>query len=304
MRVDGCSQGFIVYKAVYDGIINMRRQRLTITLDPRTLRRLDAFIDGRRIRNRSHAIESIIKESLPPTVNKAVILAGGRGVHFRPITYEIPSVLIPFRGKPLLEHLLSQVKQIGILDVVICVGHLADRIIEQFGDGSGLGVKITYSHDGDKPLGTAGAIWNARKYIRGGPFLVMHGDVLSDIDLADMIDFHSGEGSVATLALTTADDPRQYGMVRVKGTSVVEFSEKPRSDTWKSNLIHAGVYILEDRVFESFSDQVPSMIEKEVFPKLAQRGKVSAYIFEKQWFDISYPEDYEAALKSFRVNHN
>lgn len=281
----------------------MRRKRLTITLDSRLLGKIDSLIDLQKIRNRSQAIEYLIKKNLPLSVRKAVILAGGGGVHFRPLTYEIPSVLLPFRGKPLLAHLIAQIKNAGIEEIILCVGYLAEKIKESFGDGSHLGVSLTYSYDGPKPLGTAGAILKTKKLLGKAPFLVIHGDILSNIDLEDMINFHDGEKFLTTLALTTLKDPRKCGVVTVKGASLTEYNEKPSDKNYKSNLIHAGIYILEPEAFEYFPKRGFSSMERDVFPKLASENKAAAYLFEGQWFDISYPKNYGQALKNFRFKN-
>jgi len=279
----------------------LKRKRLTITLDARLLERIDSIIDKNQIRNRSHAIEFLIKKSLPPGVTRAVILAGGPGVHFRPLTYEIPSALIPFKDKPLLSYTIDQLKKAGIEKIVLCIGHLGEKIIDQFGDGHQLGVEISYSRDGQKPLGTAGAIWQARHHLKGEPFLVISGDILSNIDLSDLINFHDRGKCAATLALTTIKNPAQHGVVKVKGNKIVSFNEKPDFLDSDSNLIHAGVYILENSVFEFFPKKRPLVIEKDVFPKIVKAKEMKAYLFEGQWFDISYPKVYEKALKKFKL---
>lgn len=272
---------------------------MTITLDPTLLSKVDSFVDGQKIRNRSHAVEYLIKKSLPPTVNRAVILAGGKSVNFRPLTYEIPNVLIPFRGKPLLAHLIDQIKNIGIKEIVVCVGYLSERIVDEFGSGKDYGVNLIYSYDGDKQLGNAGALYKARKHLDKGPVLVMHGDILTNIDLNDLVEFHDGAKYAVTIALTTVDDPQKFGMVKVRGIDIVEFNEKPRGKDKVSNLIHAGVYILEQVAFKSFQKNTPSSMEKSVFPKLAKNNQLAGYVFEGQWFDISYPHYYEKALMEF-----
>jgi NDP-sugar pyrophosphorylase family protein len=277
----------------------MKRKRLTITLDPQLLKKIDTVVNGKGIRNRSHAIEYLVKKGLPPMVKKAVILAGGPGIHFRPLTYEIPSVLIPFKGKPLLAHLIEQIKKTGIQEIVLCVGYLAEKVEDEFGNGEKWGVKLVYSHDGPKSLGTAGALLKARSYLKEGAFLVVHGDILTEIDLIDMVNFHEGGQYLATMALTTISDPQRYGTVKVKGKEVVSFNEKPEQKEISSNLIHAGIYILEQKAFDYFPQKTPAAIEKDVFPALVDEGKVAAYLFEGQWFDISYPEVYEEALKAF-----
>ena len=278
----------------------MVRQRLTITLDPKILKKIDSFIDGKKIRNRSHAIEYLVKSNLPLSVKKAVILAGGPGVHFRPLTYEIPNLLIPFKGKPLLVHLINQIKRAGINQIILCVGYLSERIVDSFGDGREFGIKITYSYDGPRPLGTAGALLKARRFLGKSPFLVIHGDVISEIDFSDMINFHEEKNYLATLALTTVKNPQRCGVVRVKGIRVKEFLEKPPLTKSNSHLVHAGVYILENQAFDYFPRKKKMMMEKDVFPKLIKADKVAAYLLAGQWFDISYPQFYEKALKVFK----
>src|SRR3989338_5903017 len=122
----------------------MQRERLTITLKNDILRLVDKFVDGDRIRNRSHAIEYLLAKTLVQPQVKVLILAGGRGVSFRPLTYELPKAMIPIRGKPLLEHTLIRLKQFNLTDVTISIGHLGEKIKNYFEDGSRLGLKISY----------------------------------------------------------------------------------------------------------------------------------------------------------------
>ena len=125
----------------------MDRDRLTITLRKDILEKLDNLIDGVTLRNRSHAIESILERSLMPQVTQAVILAGGVGVNMRPFTYEIPKALIPVHGKPLVEYLIEELRDAGIRTIVMATGHLGDKIIDHFGNGSKFGVTIQYSQE-------------------------------------------------------------------------------------------------------------------------------------------------------------
>ena len=148
-------------------------------------------------------------------------------------------------------------------------------------------------------MGTAGAIRNAEKYIQNESFLVMHSDVLIDIDLSDLLDFHNEEKYLSTIALVTVPDPKKYGMVKVKGINLIDFLEKPpiKKD---SNLISAGVYILEPQVLKLIAQHNFKSMEKEVFPLLAKEGKMSAYLNAGQWFDLSHTDAYQKAKKSFK----
>ena len=122
----------------------MDRKRLTITLKNSLLRRVDETVDGAKIRNRSHAIEFLLSRALPPQIKKAFILAGGEGVKMRPFTYEMPKPMIPFRGKPLLEHTIGFLRKHGIKDYLINIDYLGEKIEKHFGDGSSFGVNIIY----------------------------------------------------------------------------------------------------------------------------------------------------------------
>jgi len=277
----------------------MRRERITITIDSATLKKVDSIVDKTRIRNRSHAIEHLVNKALPTRVRKVVILAGGPGTRFRPLTYEIPSALIPFKDRTVLEHIILRLSEVGLTDIVICTGHLGDKIEHKIKDGSAYGVSVTYARE-NKPIGTGGAIYNARNLLNESPFLVLHSDILSNIDYLDLFEFHNSEKRHATLALTTKPDPENYGVVRVKGTQIVNFLEKPTSDA-DSNLIHAGIYVLEHEVMDIIGKIKKKTIsmEKDVFPQIANDHELTGYMYDGQWFDISIPESYENALKVF-----
>ena len=179
----------------------MDRERLTITLKKSILAKVDGFIDGTKIRNRSHAIEYLITQSLAPKVNQAVILAGGKGLNMRPFTFEMPKGLFPVGGKPILEHIVEMLRRFEIYDIIFSIGHLGEKIREHFGDGKKFGVKITYVAE-EKEAGTAGALVLAKKHLKSETFLVVHGDILIDINLYDLIAFHKEQETVGTIALT------------------------------------------------------------------------------------------------------
>jgi NDP-sugar pyrophosphorylase family protein len=205
----------------------MKRQRLTITLRQDLLKEIDRKIDSVRIRNRSHAIEYLLTKSLGSKSTKAFILAGGHGLKMRPYTYELPKSMISVHNRPILEHIIELLRENNIKDIAIGVDYLAQKIKDHFGDGSRFGVKITYIEN-KKPRGTAGALQSAQYYLKDDKFLLLHGDVLADIDLIDMIEFAEEEQGVVTMALTSVDDPSHYGSVRARGAKIVEFSEKPK----------------------------------------------------------------------------
>lgn len=275
--------------------MNMKT-RLTITLDGNILSKVDSTIDGSKIRNRSHAIESLLATYLVPKSTHVLILAGGEGVKFRPLTYELPKSLLPIRGKPLLEHTILSLREQGLREICISLGHLGSKIRDYFGDGSRLGVNITYLEQSKRRTGTAQPLREAREYLKDQPFLVIYGDVLTNINLLDLINFHYTCRGIATMALASVEKPSMWGVATIQGNRIVDFLEKPHVKT-KSHLINAGIYVLDPEVFKYISaDSV--RLEKDLFPRLASEGKLCAYPFESEWHDVSTPSVYAEVLKA------
>ncbi|USN53382.1 MAG: NTP transferase domain-containing protein [Candidatus Nomurabacteria bacterium] len=278
----------------------MERQRLTITLKQDILDKLDATIDGARIRNRSHAIEYHLGKVLGSRIQKALILAGGRGVNMRPFTYEMPKAMIPVHGKPILEHTVTSLRDSGIRNLIIYIGHLGERIKEHFGDGSGFGVSIQYVEEG-KSEGTATPLRAAAHLLKDSPFLMLYGDVLIDVDFNEFVDYHLESKALATLAITSVSQPSEYGVVKMHGSKIVEFLQKPERSSRLSHLIFTGVSVMQPKVLDYVPASGSSMLEADVFPQLAKEKKLVGYLFEGQWFDIGTPEVYEQALKEWPV---
>ena len=276
----------------------MKRERLTITLRKDLLDQIDGKIDKVKLRNRSHAIEYYLTKSLGSKISKALILAGGEGAKMRPFTYEMPKTMIPIHGKPILEYTIELLRENNIKDIYIAIDYLGSKIRDYFSDGHKWGVSISYI-DNNKPCGTAGALQSAKKYFINDAFLMMHSDILAEIDLLDMIDFAEEENNILTMALTSIDDPSLYGSVRLRGAKIVEFSEKPKPDYRASRLINAGVYIVKPEIFQKFSLKIGSL-EREVFPSLVKNSEISGYHFAGHWYDISTPKNYERALKEWK----
>src|SRR3990167_8677573 len=177
-----------------------KRERITFTIREDLLRALDRTIDHQRVRNRSHALEVVLSRALTAPTSQAVILASGQGVNMRPFTYEVPKPLIPVKGRLLLEHSLSMLRAGGIKDIVITVSHLAEKIQEHFGDGSGLGLNITYVVE-KKLRGTGSSLYAARHHLDQSSFIVLYGDVLLDLDLAEFLQVHrDNKTATGTLA--------------------------------------------------------------------------------------------------------
>jgi len=270
----------------------------SIRIDKGILEDVDEFIDDDRIKNRSDAVNFLISNALNASrTNRAVILAGGKGTRMRPFTYEMPKPLIPVHGKPLVQHIIEVLRKYHIKNISMSIGYLGDKVKEQFGNGSNLGVNIDYIEE-EKELGTAGSL-NLMKERPDRTFFMFNGDVLANINLHKMIHFHRKNKCLATIALTPVDDPSRYGVAKLEEDKILEFIEKPEPGKEPSNLINAGVYLLEPGVI----DYVPegrAMMETDVFPRLAKGGELYGYKFKGQWFDTGTLEAYEKAIKGWK----
>lgn|SRR3989338_6503580 len=274
------------------------KERISLTIDRDIIRKIDSSVDGSKIKNRSHAVELLVLKSLDKNVpGTAIILAGGKGTRLRPITYEIPKPLMPVQGKTLTEHLFDLFKKFGINDITLAVGYMKEKIRNYFGDGSKFGIRLNYVEE-NIPLGTAGPLRLMKNKLKG-TFIVSNGDELKDINIPEMYNVHKANNALCTIALTTVEDPSHYGVARLSGSKILEFVEKPKKEEAPSNLISAGFYIIEPEAV----DLIPkgfSMLEKDVFPKLAKQGMLYGYPFSGQWFDTGNMERYEKALKNWK----
>lgn len=223
---------------------------------------------------------------------KVVILVGGEGTRLHPLTINIPKAMVPILNRPFLEHAIGYFKQHGIREIILAMGYLPDPIQSYFGNGSRLGVNITYLVE-ESPLGTAGAVKNAEPFL-DGPFIVFNGDVLTEIDLTAMIKQHQEIKPMASIALTPVDNPTIYGVVETDARGMVkQFVEKPSWDKVTTNTINAGIYILEPEVLAHIPASAPSMFERHLFPLLLKMGKpIFGYSSNAYWIDIGTPEKY------------
>ncbi|HII16022.1 MAG TPA: NTP transferase domain-containing protein [Nanoarchaeota archaeon] len=273
------------------------KERVTLTVDSGILKQVDKRVNGKTIKNRSHAVELLLREAIGSnSLHKGLILAGGKGTRLKPITDEIPKPLLPVHGKPILQHGIELMKKFGITEIMLSIGYKGDKIKEYFGDGSRFGVNIMYVEESE-PLGTAGPLNLARKYLTE-TFVMCNADELKDIDLSDMHIFHRDKNAMATIALTTVPDPSNYGVAKMQGDRIVEFIEKPAVPP--SNLINAGLYILEPEVLDFVPKKGFAMIEKQVFPKIASLGKLYGYHFAGQWMDTGTLDRYDKAIKEWK----
>ncbi len=226
---------------------------------------------------------------------KAVIMAGGFGTRIRPLTTSLPKPMLPLVNLPIMEHIVRLLRRHGFLDLVVLLYYQPQVIRDYFGDGSDWGVKMTYVTP-TKDLGTAGAVKAASPYL-DGPFLVISGDLLTDMDLTAMKDYHLDKGAWATLGLVSVVNPLQFGVVITdKEGRIVKFLEKPGWGEVFSDTINTGVYMLEPQVLEWIPQDEEFDFSKDLFPRLLEEGKpLYGYHTRDYWRDIGDPESYRQA---------
>jgi mannose-1-phosphate guanylyltransferase len=221
---------------------------------------------------------------------QAVILVGGEGTRLRPLTSTVPKPVVPLVDRPFISFMLEWLRQHGIDDVIMSCGFLASGVRNVLGDGSAYGVKLRFVEEPD-PRGTAGALKFAESML-DERFLMLNGDVLTDIDLTEQISQHERTGASATLALVPVEDPSAYGLVHLHDdNSVRDFVEKPSPDAIDTNLISAGAYVLERGILELVEPDRNVSIEREVWPQLIGDG-LYGFPSSSYWLDIGTPERY------------
>src|SRR5918911_3009846 len=221
---------------------------------------------------------------------QALILAGGEGTRLRPLTTTVPKPVVPLVDRPFVAFMLEWLQRHGVDDVVMSCGHLASGVRNVLGDGTALGIKLRYVEE-PRPLGTGGALKYAEPLL-GERFLMLNGDVLTDLDLTAQIAQHERTGARGTLALTPVEDPSAYGLVRTGPDGAVRgFVEKPAPDQIDTHNISAGIYVLERSVLDMLEPEQPASIERDVFPRLVGDG-LYAYVGDGYWLDIGTPERY------------
>jgi mannose-1-phosphate guanylyltransferase / phosphomannomutase len=217
---------------------------------------------------------------------KAVIMAGGEGTRLRPQTSNLPKPMLPLVGRPMMEHIVSLLRRHGITDIVVTVAFLPNAIRSYFGNGSELGVRMVYATE-ETPLGTAGSVRNARDELTER-FLVISGDVLTDINLTSMIEFHEKNGALATLALCAVENPLEFGIVITREDGSIErFLEKPGWGQVFSDTINTGIYVLEPEIFDVIPEGRAVDFSSEVFPTVLEAGApLFGYVADGYWEDV------------------
>jgi len=227
---------------------------------------------------------------------RAVVLVGGFGTRLRPLTLTTPKNLLPVGHVPMVERVVGHLARHGVTEAVLSLGYKPDLFLDAYPDGTCAGVRLTYAVE-DEPLDTAGAIrFAAGEAGIAERFVVVNGDVLTDLDVTRLIRFHDASGAEATIALHTVEDPSRYGVVVTDVAGQVEaFIEKPPKDEAPSNAINAGTYVLESSVLGRIPVGRPVSVERETFPALVADGGLYALDGGASWLDAGTPETYVQA---------
>lgn len=231
---------------------------------------------------------------------KAFILAAGLGTRLRALGLDAPKVMVPIGGKPLLQHHFELLGRQGITEFIVNLHYLPEKITDFFGDGRDFGVHITYSHEPEL-LGTAGAAKKMETELRDGPFLLFYGDNLVRLDLPVLMDFHRERQALATIALWESPEPWTGGVVETDADGRVRrFVEKPDRKEISTNLINAGIYLLEPAVLDAIPAGQFYDFGRDLFPRLLAAGqrlfamKPNAYVQ-----DIGTPERLAKAQRDY-----
>lgn len=269
------------------------RSRITITISKDLLNQVDQTIDHHTTRNRSQAIESLLRQNLRPSITTAVILAGGKPTIHPGTNTKLPKPLIPINDIPLIDHLLGHLSANHIDNVIIATGPDSHQLIkDHVGNGSQHNLTVTYSKE-TSHLGTGGALKKALKFTNNKPFLLIHGDILTDINISEFINFFNQSKKTCTVAVKPRPGKLSYGRIYLEGHDVIDFQEP--TDTAPVSLINTGLYIFSPSVKNLLPQKSKFKLESALIPKLVKNKELVGYVFQGIWFDVSDVEDWQEA---------
>jgi NDP-sugar pyrophosphorylase family protein len=226
---------------------------------------------------------------------KAIVLAGGKGTRLAPYTIVLPKPLVPIGDMPILEIMIRQMKRAGVDEVILTIGHLASLLRAFFQDGERFGIKISYSYE-DQPLGTAGPL----SLVEGldGTFLVTNGDILTTLNLNDLVAAHRQSGAIASIATHTRQVKIDLGVVQLNDSSgIVGYIEKPTYDY----CVSMGIYVFEPRVLSYIPHNRYLDFPDLILRLIAAGERVFGYAYDGYWLDLGRPSDYEQAVADFET---
>ncbi|WP_337859801.1 NDP-sugar synthase [Ferroplasma sp.] len=220
---------------------------------------------------------------------KAVVMAGGKGTRLRPITYSIPKPVVPIAGKPCMLYLLDSYYSAGIKDIIVTTGYKFSSLITSIIENKHNDQAILFSVE-EEPAGTAGSVKMVSNFL-DDTFVVGSGDILSDFNIAEILDFHRKNKAMITIVLTEVDDPSQFGIVEMENNKIVRFLEKPGKDETFSNIASTGIYVIEPEILDYIND-IPYDFARDLFPNLMKNNiDIYGYMGKGVWLDTGRPND-------------
>ena len=233
---------------------------------------------------------------------KAVILAGGKGTRLYPVTKEIPKPLLPIKKKPIINYLVDLFFSQGIKDIAVLINKEFREDFDwwkkrYYGSINSPQVPNIKIFEEKTPLGTFGGLWFLKNWVGESPFFLSNGDELKVIDLCKMANFHQQIKTIGTIALVKVPNPQEYGVVLCSSALVQKFLEKPTNPP--SKYISSGLYLFSPEILDYCKGPKFSMIEKDIFPKLAEEKKLAGFKFPGKWMDCGTWEKYEEALNKW-----
>ncbi len=236
-------------------------------------------------------LDELVPETDP--VLEAVVMAGGRGQRLRPLTDGTPKPMLPVGGRPLLEHTLTRLRDAGVQTVHITTHYAAEKITRHFGDGRGIGLELRYLNEA-RPLGTAGSLRALARATQ--PFLVINGDILTNVDFRAMLVYHREQTAELTLATRRHEVDIPYGVVECRGSRVESLREKPRFCFF----VNAGIYLVDPSALDVVPEDQAYQMTELIDALLARERRVASFPILEYWLDIGRPPDYHQAQRDYR----
>lgn len=251
------------------------KEKISITIDAGLIHQADSLIDGTTIRNRSQALEYLLRKGLSEkAIDCAVILAGGK---LKELEFEgTYKPLVKMEGAPLLINTVRRLKSAGVTKVVVAAGPITEKVFELLGDGSEYGVNVMYVQD--RESGTAGAVKSAARHI-SGPFFVVFSDIYFNFDLSKMAAFHHTNKKPATIAVSVTELGKSLDNIKIAGNSITEFQYKVGKS--RTHHVNAGIYLFDKEILAKIP--ATGSMERDVLPALAREGKLSGFVFSGTW---------------------
>jgi NDP-sugar pyrophosphorylase family protein len=268
----------------------MNRARVTITIKEDILKQVGRLVDGITIRSRSQAIEYLLSKFLSDfRLKNAFLLAGGKKSNL--LLNNQPKFLVKIRGKPIIQWVLEEINSYNVNNFIVYSDSFASEIEKEIREKN-LAFAVDFL-SGEKTVGTVKALLMAKQRLKD-TFLVAYADTIASVNLNDMLAFHRKNNALATMALTTVSNPKDFGVAVLQGNKIVEFAEKPKREA-HSYLVNAGYFLFEPEIFKYLGKGMQS-IEKDLFPRLAELELLFGYPFQGKYFNINNKKDLENAI--------